>query len=41
MEKERIACKNCGNMFYPDDEYDCYCCEECLDEANAAYNEED
>lgn len=30
---EKIPCENCGKLFHPDDEYDCYCCEECLDEA--------
>lgn len=31
---EKIACENCGTLFVPDDENDCYCCEECLDQAN-------
>lgn len=30
---EKILCENCGKLFYPDDENDYYCCEECLDEA--------
>lgn len=28
-----IQCRNCGELFMPDDENDHFCCEECLNNA--------